>query len=113
MEEFLAFIRTYFPKLGKEHLKFPRAFVYDKRKIQAPGPVDAAHRDVGQQRGKDREKIVLGEKDSETIDVILHKAFQNRTSLMWTGFEKEKLNAEGCGQTDCYHRFRRCKYQEY
>merc|ERR1711963_56854 len=91
MEEFLAFIRTYFPKFGKEHLKFPRAFAFDVRKIQAPGPVEAAHRDVGQQRGKDREKANLGGKGEEIVDEVLHMAFQNRTSLMWNRFEKEKL----------------------
>merc|ERR1711953_149334 len=91
MEEFLAFIRTYFPKFRKEHLKFPRAFLYDTKKIQAPGPVDAAHRDVGQQRGEDREKAILGAKGKEKRDEVLHKVFQSRTSLMWNGFEKEKL----------------------
>merc|ERR1711963_1122116 len=91
MEEFLAFIRTYFPKFAKGHLKFPRAFVYDTNKIQAPGPVDAAHRDVGQQRGKVREKANLGGKGEEIVDEVLHMAFQKRTSLMWNRFEKEKL----------------------
>merc|ERR1711962_1071079 len=91
MEEFLAFTRTYFPKFGTDHLKFPRAFLFDTKKIPAPGPVDAAHRDVGQQRGEDREKAILGAKGEEKIDEVLHKVFQSRTSLMWNGFEKAKL----------------------
>jgi len=92
MEEFLAFLRTYFPEFEKQHLKFPRAFEY-KHKILGgvDGPLESSGRDVGTQRGQDREKAVLGAQGEETLDDKLHVAFQKRTSLMWNGFEKDKL----------------------
>ena len=92
MEEFLAFLYTQFPNYETDHLKFPRAFAYDIKKIGgADGPLDASGRDVGNQKGKDRKKAVLGQKGEETLDDTLHRAFQKRTSLMWNGFERDKL----------------------
>merc|ERR1712172_291617 len=92
MEVFLAFLYTYFPNYEKDHLKFPRAFTYDEKKIGgAHGPLDASGRDAGNQKGKDRKKAILGQKGEEILDDTLHWAFQKRTSLMWNGFERDKL----------------------
>ena len=41
--------------------------------------------------GKIVRKAFLGQIGEEIVDDILHKAFWNRTSLMWNGFEKDKL----------------------
>ena len=96
MEEFLTFLRTYFPKFDEKHLKFPHAFTYDHKIVGGvdgfvDGPVDKSRGYVGNLKGKDWKKAVLGAKGEETLDVALHMAFQERTSLMLNGFERDKL----------------------
>ena len=43
MDEFLAFLRKYFPDFEKDHLKFPRGFEFDRKRIgDVDGPTDTA-----------------------------------------------------------------------
>ena len=92
MDEFLAFLRKYFPDFEKDHLKFPRGFEFDRKRIgDVDGPTDTTGIPAGTQKANDRDIEIKGRKGEETMDDALHKAFKERTSMMWNGFDKENL----------------------
>merc|ERR1719239_860640 len=93
MEEFLTFLRKYFPKFKKEHLMFPRAFSYDPNTTGGTFvPIDQTDgRPAGNARAEDLRKAIEGRRGEAILHYVLHRAFKKRPSLMWNSFEREKL----------------------
>ena len=92
MEEFSTFFRNSFSDFDSKHLKFPPGFTYDKKRMGGvDGPTDVTGRQIGGNRATERDREVLGRKGEEMTDDALHEAFGKRTSMMWNGFERDKL----------------------
>ena len=54
MDEFLAFLRKYFPDFEKDHLKFPRGFEFDRKRIgDVDGPTDTTGIPAGTQKANE------------------------------------------------------------
>ena len=92
MGEFSTFLQKHFPDYDTKHLKFPPGFTYDRKRIgNVDGPTDVSGRQIGANRAEDRDREVRGRRGEEMLDDALHKAFGNRTSMMWNDFEQDKL----------------------
>ena len=74
MEEFFTFLRKYFPKFDKEHLKFPGVFSFDERTFgNVHCPLDTDNRNAGSARAEDRKKAIEARKGELTLYNTVHR----------------------------------------